>query len=48
MRLFLERLEAFYMVDLSCVEDLVHFYRRFGMQETSAMNMRRPYAIPSS
>jgi len=47
MRLVLERLEGFYMVDLSCDEDLVPFYRRFGMQETRAMSMRRPDAIPT-
>jgi hypothetical protein len=45
MRLVLERLEGFYMVDLSCDEDLVPFYLRFGMQETRAMSIRRPLAI---
>jgi GNAT superfamily N-acetyltransferase len=45
MRLVLERLEGFYMVDLSCDEDLVPFYLRFGMQETRAMSIRRPHAI---
>jgi ribosomal protein S18 acetylase RimI-like enzyme len=47
MRLVLERLEGFSMVDLSCDEDLVPFYLRFGMQETRAMSMRRPHAIPT-
>jgi ribosomal protein S18 acetylase RimI-like enzyme len=45
MRLVLERLEGFYMVDLSCDEDLVPFYLRFGMQGTRAMSIRRPLAI---
>ena len=45
MRLVLERLEGFSVVDLSCDEDLVPFYLRFGMQETRAMSIRRPHAI---
>jgi ribosomal protein S18 acetylase RimI-like enzyme len=45
VRLVLERLEGFYMVDLTCDEGLVPFYRRFGMQETRAMSIRRPHAI---
>jgi hypothetical protein len=47
MRLVLERLEGFYMVDLSCDEDLVPFYLRFGMHETRAMSIHRPHAIPT-
>lgn len=47
MRLVLERLEGLYMVDLSCDEDLVPFYLRFGMQEARAMSLRRPHAIPT-
>jgi ribosomal protein S18 acetylase RimI-like enzyme len=47
MRLVLERLEGFSMVDLSCDEDLVPFYLRFGMQEARAMSLRSPHAIPT-
>jgi hypothetical protein len=46
MRLVLERLEGCSMADLTCDEDLVPFFLRFGMEETRAMSMRRPRAIP--
>jgi ribosomal protein S18 acetylase RimI-like enzyme len=48
LSLMLERLDGLYMVDLSCDEDLVPFYRRFGMEVIGAMGIRRPSAIPSN
>jgi ribosomal protein S18 acetylase RimI-like enzyme len=47
MHLTLARLEGLYMIDLSCDEELVPFYRRFGMEAMGAMGIRRPSAIPS-
>ena len=44
--LMLARLEGLYMVDLSCDEGLVPFYRRFGMEEIRGMGVRDPNAIP--
>jgi ribosomal protein S18 acetylase RimI-like enzyme len=47
LQLVLGRLEGLYMVDLTCDEELVPFYRRFGLTEGRSMGMRRPDAIPS-
>jgi ribosomal protein S18 acetylase RimI-like enzyme len=46
MQLVLDRLEGLYMVDLTCDETLVPFYRRLGMTRGTAMSLRRPDSIP--
>lgn len=40
VRRMLDRLSGFYMVDLVCDDELVPYYRRFGMQRLSGMALR--------
>jgi len=42
----LEQLNELYMIDLCCDEDLVPYYKNFGMTQTNAM-MKRNYARQS-
>lgn len=42
----LEQLNELYMIDLCCDEDLVSYYKHFGMMKTNAM-MKRNYARQS-
>lgn len=42
----LEQLNELYMIDLCCDEDLVPYYKNFGMMQTNAM-MKRNYARQS-
>ncbi|MEO8330562.1 MAG: GNAT family N-acetyltransferase, partial [Candidatus Nanopelagicales bacterium] len=41
LRRMLERLAGFYMVDVVCDSELVPFYSRFGLRESTAMIRRR-------
>ena len=41
VRRMLEKLSAFYMVDLVCDPELMSFYTQFGMQTGTAMMLRR-------
>ncbi len=45
VRRVLALLEGRYMIDLSCDEDLVQFYERFGMARTAAMAIRNRDAL---
>ncbi|MBM7578726.1 ribosomal protein S18 acetylase RimI-like enzyme [Jeotgalibacillus terrae] len=40
VRLMLEQLKDFYMVDLCCDDELVPYYERFGMHKTNGMIVR--------
>ena len=40
MRLILKQLDGFYMIDLACDEDLVPFYKRFGLNPMRTMSLR--------
>ena len=46
MQLVLARLNGLYMIDLTCDQGLVPFYRRFGMEVSQGMSLRRPQSIP--
>ncbi|HSI98336.1 MAG TPA: GNAT family N-acetyltransferase [Gaiellaceae bacterium] len=45
VRRMLELLEGRYMIDLSCDDELVPFYERFGMHRFVGMGLRNPGAI---
>jgi ribosomal protein S18 acetylase RimI-like enzyme len=45
MRLMLERLQRFYMVDLLCDSKLQSFYEKLGMQTVTGMCIRNREAI---
>lgn len=40
VKMILDRLDGFYMIDLLCDEDLESFYTRFGMRRMGAMALR--------
>ncbi|MEM1328824.1 MAG: GNAT family N-acetyltransferase [Bacteroidota bacterium] len=48
LRLMLEELSTFYMIDLSCDSALQPFYKKFRMQEVKGMCLRNISAIPSN
>ena len=45
VRRLLTLLDGYYLVDLSCDEELVPFYERFGMQRRTAMGFRNRTAL---